>query len=900
VIYFYFSFNYQAQLHITEPELYTYIVHTVAENLEKTGAKARLERRALRAELDDNKVGFALDLAILIENIQTFMKSKEDSLYGYTCVLLSQDNEPVYVPPGIWTDENVAALLKPSEDTGLATFGEHFNARGENGQCRLCCMKAAGLGVLPVNNAVKAEGLDQAIDQFLSRSMPKGSSNCLVIAPACPEIRRGLRRYAKELNPRSEPLKICFGAGGKGISCFADSLSQLNLKAAEGKPEAAQLKKLAEIIAAERFRDEYSPYLLERTARFLELLLENYAQTLNSGRGIVLLENLDEASKDTTGIFTQVYARLPCRGALRVMGYAGNEETAKSWSKLFEAVVNLPANLIMQSRMAVRPSLHPALIEMAYTFNLLRDSFPVELFAQLFTQTGRNVELVTKSLAWFLENHVIECPEDPEPDVKQTPKRLELVNSFVKGRILAAAEAKKFHPCFRLLQVLAKLSGESAANKDKEVSDGLILDAITSDVNNNTCQAIEDSLASGTFASIVGRERAPCLRSLYAANRALVHGDEKAVHQVFATETGVGDCPAYESRMLLLQATYKLSVHDTAKALATVKQALMLAQHSGRDLAASYRLFSLANVCRERLSEANDYFNFALENADKTNDVAELALCAFYAASAQYLYGNISLAQRLALRAAEAASDGGRFSWANRARFFYGRLLFETGMVKEALEIFEGLSKITGAKAQAMIEAWIFRCDVYLGAAHPRNPERLSTDCALFKLEAALMGESKSFSENMMLEAEHTVSSDDFLLIEQPDWRSGFSQVELLYIRPQVFYSRLYSVYQALSLANQGGGSFNSKAHEMISSMLREDGAPRIDPHDSFYYYADYLVLSKTGASEVDKSTALSMAFNRLQTRATRIDDKVVKMNYLHTQRTNAALLEEAKNHKLL
>jgi hypothetical protein len=59
-------------------------------------------------------------------------------------------------------------------------------------------------------------------------------------------------------------------------------------------------------------------------------------------------------------------------------------------------------------------------------------------------------------------------------------------------------------------------------------------------------------------------------------------------------------------------------------------------------------------------------------------------------------------------------------------------------------------------------------------------------------------------------------------------------------------------------------------------------------------------VFQESGAAEVDMNTAVSMAFTRLQTRASRIDDVDLKRTFLTQNRWNEAMNQAAKKHKLI
>jgi hypothetical protein len=85
-----------------------------------------------------------------------------------------------------------------------------------------------------------------------------------------------------------------------------------------------------------------------------------------------------------------------------------------------------------------------------------------------------------------------------------------------------------------------------------------------------------------------------------------------------------------------------------------------------------------------------------------------------------------------------------------------------------------------------------------------------------------------------------------------------------------------------------------------MERIMREERLPEMDPWDAFYFYAWYRVLEESGAAQVDMNTAVSMAFKRLQRRASRIDDPKIRQAYLTQPRWNGALSLAAKEHKLI
>jgi len=85
-----------------------------------------------------------------------------------------------------------------------------------------------------------------------------------------------------------------------------------------------------------------------------------------------------------------------------------------------------------------------------------------------------------------------------------------------------------------------------------------------------------------------------------------------------------------------------------------------------------------------------------------------------------------------------------------------------------------------------------------------------------------------------------------------------------------------------------------------IQKILRDEKLCEMDPWDSLYFFAKYRILEQMGASSVDMSTQVSMAFKRLQRRACRIEDVETRSQYLNGNRWNRELCQAAKEFKLI
>jgi tetratricopeptide (TPR) repeat protein len=431
---------------------------------------------------------------------------------------------------------------------------------------------------------------------------------------------------------------------------------------------------------------------------------------------------------------------------------------------------------------------------------------------------------------------------------------------------------------------------------------------------NNTYEGIEEAIRQERFVQVVGSRRFTALLYIFTSLCALIHKGEDEIRRAFLKPVPDADIiPVYKARILANLAAFHLGLQDISAAHEAVKESMILSQklEEGRGLVQSYRLFSLVNLYKQRVGEAIDYSDFAIENAERSGYFDELAITAYYAAGIHLLFGNLSKAERLAHRADEAASITGRVEWADRSRFLLGRLRFEAGRYKEARDIFAGLLEqdIPGASEnrEPILRAWIYRSRVFLRQLPGSLSDTATSDARLFEIEAAyLAGE---YERTVKLADNFSANLPDtrFIFIEQPDWWSGFAQCELLIFPPKDFFNRLLSTYRALALSKIGKSAAygNNTSGEMALDGMRRiirggGGFPQTDPNEAFYHYSHYCVLRETGAVEVDMDTAVSIAFKRLQSRASHIDDIETKGAYLSLNHWNNALGQAARLHRLI
>jgi tetratricopeptide (TPR) repeat protein len=496
----------------------------------------------------------------------------------------------------------------------------------------------------------------------------------------------------------------------------------------------------------------------------------------------------------------------------------------------------------------------------------------------------------------------IDFIDDPVPRIqnfmmlaeKNIGERKELVLSLARTSLLSNVASGKLSACFNLLESIKELGGE--------VDDALVWNSIRADILNGTSEKIKQAIAQNRFVNIVGKDREPSLRGLFQTFSSLVQEDVPLIHKTFAEDMPEPKLTLYQIQNLMNRACYHLGTRQNMAALETLKKTMRLAQEQHElGPAGVYRLISLSNLLNRKMAEAADYINIATEYAGKQAETDELGVSLYYEATIQYLFGNLSKAERLALSAERHLASAGRYDWADRARFLRGRLRFDFGFYQDALHLFERtMENIAGPTSQPMkdtLSAWIYRAKVFSGESPEYAGDNL--DGLLFGSEAAYLHgdyeKSVSLSEKVLA----NLPTEGFLFTERPDWQSGFAQCELLLISEQDFWMRMASSYHSLALCRLSP-DMQKQAVSGLGWLTPNELLPDTDPHDTFYFYALYRILRESGAASLDTNTVIGMAFRRLQQRSIRIDDHEARRTFLARPYWNNALCAAGKDHKLM
>jgi len=923
----FFFLKFKTQLRRTRPDVVRQLDESLFRAIEQAGGKITGDRFVISAVFNDESIGFWLDMYILIESLKKNIEATPD-FFGYALVISSgipgsPDQLCRFLAnhSGIFVDDRAAKNLIP-----YASFerpsdwlkGMKKRKYGSGSYYRIKELKT-------FKTMVKDDpDLQKEATKIFEKDEGK---NVLVYGAGCSQARLSLRKFCAKINGEFPELTICFGSMGLGalIDVWSSSIRALS----GGQPSIEEIDNLWELLFRERIRDEVSDYIDRSVRRFLHLVFEYYIAAAKKKKRtpILALVNLHLAGNRVMQLLQDALAEINPESKKFIILGTGDEEIGQEklelWGNIFDRIKKIENKTDgKKEENTFYPKLSTELWEIVYAISLFGRYFSPELFQRLFEEADINPAMILRALSILQSAGLIDNPREPRPADRQFEEHArevlrdkdDRVKALVRGRLLSWALRRNISPCFRLLTIIAGLDGA------KQIDDLLLLKSFSADIMNETVSGIEAAMKSGQFDELVSA-KASAIRHIFKTSKALHSCDEKEIEKVFAENRVDSASPDFDAfpilktQILVNTSAYHLGRRDWKAASENAKEALLLAQSKNPYcLPYAYRIFSLVCLSKQQINEAIEYLGFALANAEKTGNYLELAVSGYYAAAVHFLHGDVYNSARHARKSVEQSLVSGCPDWADRSRFLEGRLEFELGHYKHALEIFEALRKEPfgnrSEEKDALLAAWIYRCKTYLQNYEMTKPSLTTPgpewsgkgchDAELFEIENAYLSGDYKRAHDLSSSITNPFSSENnFLYTEQADWRSGFAQCEHLYFTHGENQNRMTSLFHTLSLSRLSE-SGREQALQDIQKLLRDETLCEMDPWDAVYFFAKYSLLEQTNAGPVDLSTAVSMAFKRLQRRAGRIEDIETRRQYLNGAYWNHKLSLAAKEFKLI
>jgi len=925
----FFFLKFKSQLRKTRPDIVRQIDESLARVIVDAGGKITGDRFVISAVFNEDTIAFWLDMYILIENLIKNIEASHE-FFGFSLVISGKmPDTPELLArylagiSGVFVDEKVAKKLLPYA---------HFEKPSD----WLMNVKKRKYGcgsfyrIKELKTFRKNHGNDLELQNNVSKIFKQEKrKNLLILGPSFLQMRGPLTEYCDDINEDFPVLKVCFESIGLGS--IVDMWS-LNIRALAIGQSTDEIDNLWEFLFCERIRDEVSEYVVRCVRKFIHLVFNFYlgAAQKRAQTPILTLENIHLAESNALNLLLDALAETNQRDSKKILLLGTSEDDIPSGRMAqLETVFTVVRKIDdVKVNALYYPKLSIDLWEIIYIISLLNKYFSPELFQRLFEEEEKNHVMVTRACSILHSLGIIDSLREPrlikrhyeDYAGKVLEEKTERVKTLVRTRLLNWASRRNINPCFRLLMIISGLNGS------KQIDDLLLLKAFSSDIVNKTTGAIEKAMDDGQFEELVS-VKASAIRHIFKTSKALLSGFEKDIKNAFIDtqfSNLTSDCdsfPVLKAQILVNLCGFYLGHQDGREATEKAKEAILLGQNKNLFcLPQAYRLFSLVCLSKQQVNETIEYLGFALTNAERIGNNHELAISAYYAAAAQFLYGDVYNAAKLARKSIEQSLSAGHPDWADRSRFLEGRLELELGHYKEALEIFEGLRKepygSMTCEKENLLAAWVYRCKnylLYLISINPESEEETENqnrweenlrpvpanyDAELFEIEAAYLSGDFEKTRDLSGSLKNPFAEEKFLYTEQADWRSGFAQCEHLYFTNGEIQTRMISMFHSLALnrLNPEG----EEAIHAIQQILRDEKLCEMDPWDAVYFYAKYRILEQSNASQVDMSTAVSMAFKRLQRRAGRIEDIETRRQYLNGPMWNKELSKIAKEFKLI
>ncbi|MCX7655190.1 MAG: hypothetical protein N2Z76_01550 [Treponemataceae bacterium] len=879
----FFSFRYYSQLFRLKPTMVQEVYRRLKEFTQQGKGSIVREGKFFCSHVDNTQFGVYLELTTCIEELKTLLASYENEHFGYTLILSSEgsiiDNSSLlsrlihYYPyqGNIWCSTEIKEHLSYFFDIEESGYeGKFFFLKERKKQAEQ-----------------KFISLSSEEEESFQRCFQKPAPCTIFINQNSILLSRLISTFIQQQkNARTCCIRVPFGITSCGIGRLFLSL--------EKYLEEEERKKLSYLIP-QLYRSFVSKSLLELSTELLQQAFQRLIEKieLQQGEIYLFLENIHLASPQMFPFLVDLIEKFQSNPHVHIIGTSTTKHHL-----LFLQPINPQCVMIQKNREIETNRTIPSSFDILmywYLFYVLKEFFPPSVCHNIIHKaTILSEKTIENTLSHLVQEGLIVSEELPytSEEVLMPVILKHLEKEHVK---LQASITTILRNHIRSGQILA--SGTlitKLLHFQIPIPPEMLIQAIIQDLYDEIDEELSFLKQEGYLDSLLPERNRYALEYIIITSTHLFVGNEHSIKSAL-TYPLPDQYPSvwYESFVYTNRALLELAFYKKEEALLHIKHALLEGQRHLPDFLLSriYRVFALVELQHQHIQEALEYISFSIETAKNSSLLQERFRTFFYAAVIFFLYGNYSRALYYLTQSRLLAEEAHLYEWLKTCVFLEGRIHFETGKYHQAYHTFSQIEESEGA------ELWMYRTKTYL---HNQTAigQIQKNEKGFFQIEAAFF---KGLYEEIHAATEvleGTFKKESFLYTEQPEREQCFAHTEVLLTSREQLMAKMISGYAILASYKTHHSDIKtaiSQMEELLASCASEFDGPFEMMNLSLYIE----LLKDSSPNLLDFDTALSKAFKRLQTRASRIDDYAMREAYLYQSYWNARLMEAAKERKL-
>lgn len=398
-------------------------------------------------------------------------------------------------------------------------------------------------------------------------------------------------------------------------------------------------------------------------------------------------------------------------------------------------------------------------------------------------------------------------------------------------------------------------------------------------------------------------------RSLFNFYQAANEGSKKRQSTALLRASESLDTENKASILALLQAEFAYAEGSTDQLARKAREALLLITRSAppKLSARIQRIMGLSALTLEKYTDAIDYLTNAAEIAETSNEHYELSQALYTRALAEFINGSIVKAAKSVEAAIQKTGMLCRPDMAVQQGMLSARIDMELGLYDEAVRRFSALAAIAEdndlVSAGLRANIWQARCLGYAGntavARAQLEEYKADPEACVFLAELELMA-NRPEQALTLLRNRPEAQPRTFLPPDRFKASSLFQEIEGRCIAFDRDTAILDDMREALFLLSSGLVERNADRALDLANLTRSPRMAKNNPSLPVFCMYCYLLEEELNQEPVDKQTILSRAFNALQQRAGRIEDRANRALFMEKNIWNRKLLAAAREHKFL